>query len=80
MRQLWDALEPHRALAYRRVAATGEHRRAGQILDEHQGILTALESGQPEQALRLLAGHRDSGHNDFHRLLHPGPAGDGDAR
>jgi DNA-binding GntR family transcriptional regulator len=72
VRQLWDALEPHRALAYRRAAATGEHRRAGQILDEHQGILAALESGDPQRALRLLAGHRDRGQNDFHRLLPPG--------
>jgi DNA-binding GntR family transcriptional regulator len=69
VRQLWDALEPHRALAYRRAAATGERWRAGQILDEHQSILTALESGDREQALRLLSSHRDGGQDDFHRLL-----------
>jgi DNA-binding GntR family transcriptional regulator len=69
VRQLWEALEPHRALAYRRAAATDEHRRAERILDEHQAILTALESGQHEQALRLLASHRGSGQDDFHWLL-----------
>lgn len=79
VRQLWEALEPHRALAYRRAAATGEHRRAGQILDEHQSILAALESGEPERALHLLARHRDSGQEDFHRLLSPATATDGDA-
>ena len=69
VRQLWDALEPHRALTYRRAAASGDFRRAEQILDEHERVLAALESGDREQALRLLAGHRGSGQDDFHRLL-----------
>lgn len=69
VRQLWDALEPHRALAYRRAAASGDYARAEQILDEHERVLAALESGDRERALRLLADHRGSGQDDFHRLL-----------
>jgi DNA-binding GntR family transcriptional regulator len=69
VRQLWDALEPHRALTYRRAAATGEHWRAEQILHEHEVILAALETGERERALELMAGHRHNGLDDFHRLL-----------
>lgn len=69
VRQLWDALEPHRALAYRRAVASGDYGRAEQILDEHEHVLAALESGDRERALRLLADHRGSGQGDFHRLL-----------
>ncbi|WP_045303077.1 GntR family transcriptional regulator [Saccharothrix sp. ST-888] len=72
VRQLWEALEPHRALAYRRTAADGDRARADEIVHEHGEILAALESGNADEALRLMAGHRDSGQGDFHRLL---PAG-----
>ena len=71
MRQLWDALEPHRALAYRRTAASGDRIRAQEILDEHQKILTVLEQGDPAAALRVLSAHRVGGQEDFHRLLSP---------
>lgn len=83
VRQLWEALEPHRALSYRRAAAAGERGRADQIIAEHGSILAALESGDSGEALGLLAAHRRAGQGDFHRLL--GVVGDqaalsGDAR
>jgi DNA-binding GntR family transcriptional regulator len=71
VRQLWDALEPHRALAYRRTAVSGDRTRAQEILNEHQEILAILEQGDPEAALRVLAAHRTGGLADFHRLLSP---------
>jgi DNA-binding GntR family transcriptional regulator len=71
VRQLWDALEPHRALAYRRTAARGDLVRAQEILDEHQEILTALEHGDPTAVLATLSAHRTGGLEDFHRLLGP---------
>jgi DNA-binding GntR family transcriptional regulator len=71
VRQLWDALEPHRALAYRRTAASGDRARAQAILDEHQAILTVLEGGDLTAALRVLSRHRTAGMGDFHRLLAP---------
>jgi len=71
VRQLWDALEPHRALAYRRTAVSGDRTRAQEILNEHQEILAILAQGDPEAALRVLAAHRTGGLADFHRLLSP---------
>ncbi|MFC1401443.1 MULTISPECIES: GntR family transcriptional regulator [Streptacidiphilus] len=69
VRQLWDALEPHRALAYRRTALKGDAARAHAILREHEAVLDAFESGRTQEALRLLAEHRAEGREDFHRLL-----------
>ncbi|MBX7555317.1 GntR family transcriptional regulator [Streptomyces sp. NPDC004232] len=69
--QLWEALEPHRALSYRRAAAVGDHERARAILDEHEGIVCAFEQGDVPRALRLLAAHRSGGQGDFRRLLTP---------
>ncbi|MBP2055210.1 DNA-binding GntR family transcriptional regulator [Streptomyces griseochromogenes] len=69
IRQLWEALEPHRALAYRRAAAAGDAVRAEAILGEHEGIVAAFEQGDFPLALRLLAEHRTGGRADFHRLL-----------
>lgn len=75
VRQLWDALEPHRALAYRRTALSADPSRAREILHEHESILHAFETGEPREALRLLAAHRGGGRTDFHRLLAaPDPA------
>lgn len=71
VRQLWDALEPHRALAYRRTAAQGDRTRALEILDEHLEIVTALEQGDPTAVLPVLSAHRTSGLADFHRMLGP---------
>ncbi|MEV5876319.1 GntR family transcriptional regulator [Streptomyces sp. NPDC052101] len=71
VRQLWEALEPHRALSYRRAAAAGESARAEAILAEHDRIVTAFENGGTPRALRLLAEHRTEGRADFHRLLGP---------
>ncbi|MFF1556031.1 GntR family transcriptional regulator [Streptomyces sp. NPDC058279] len=69
VRQLWEALEPHRALSYRRGAAADDLARIEEILTEHDGIVTAFENGDPALALRLLAEHRTRGRSDFHRLL-----------
>ncbi|WP_327281163.1 MULTISPECIES: GntR family transcriptional regulator [unclassified Streptomyces] len=67
--QLWEALEPHRALSYRRAAAAGDLARSGAILAEHDAVVTALEQGKTPHALQLLAAHRAGGHSDYHRLL-----------
>ncbi|WP_052442480.1 GntR family transcriptional regulator [Streptacidiphilus neutrinimicus] len=69
VRQLWDALEPHRALAYRRTAAQGDRARAQEILEEHREILVALQQEDPTAVLPILSAHRTSGLADFHRLL-----------
>jgi DNA-binding GntR family transcriptional regulator len=69
VRQLWEALEPHRALSYRRGAASGDLARIEAILTEHDDIVTAFEDGDQALALRLLAEHRTQGRSDFHRLL-----------
>ncbi|MEU2715922.1 GntR family transcriptional regulator [Streptomyces sp. NPDC007205] len=69
VRQLWEALEPHRALSYRRGAASGDLARIEAILTEHDDIVTAFEDGDRALALRLLAEHRTQGRSDFHRLL-----------
>ncbi len=69
IRQLWEALEPHRALVYRRAAAAGDLARGEAILAEHEGIVTAFEQEDIPLALRLLAEHRTGGRLDFHRLL-----------
>jgi DNA-binding GntR family transcriptional regulator len=66
---LWEALEPHRALSYRRAAAVGDVARGHAILAEHDGIVTGFENGDVPGALRLLAEHRHDGRADFHRLL-----------
>jgi DNA-binding GntR family transcriptional regulator len=71
IKQLWEALEPHRALSYRRAAAAGVFARAEAILAEHDGIVPALENGETPLALQLLAKHRTGGRSDFHRLLSP---------
>ena len=73
VRQLWDGLEPHRALAYRRTAAEGDRGRADLIVQEHGGIVDALAAGDTAAALAALAAHRQGGQGDFHRLL---PTGD----
>ncbi|MBM9507619.1 GntR family transcriptional regulator [Actinacidiphila acididurans] len=78
-RQLWDALEPHRAVAYRRIALAGDAARATAILDEHAGVADAFEAGDTARALELLAAHRAGGQGDFHHLL-PGAAADDGAR
>lgn len=67
--QLWEALEPHRALSYRRAAAAGDLVRAQAILDEHEEIVAAFEGGETDLALRRMAEHRREGRADFHRLL-----------
>lgn len=71
IRQLWEALEPHRALSYRRGAAAGDLARAEAILAEHDSIVTAFEDGDTALALRRLSEHRRGGQADFHRLLAP---------
>ncbi|MGW0998744.1 GntR family transcriptional regulator [Streptomyces sp. NPDC002520] len=73
--QLWEALEPHRAVSYRRATAADDVDRAQAILREHDGIVTALEKGDVLLTQRLLAEHRREGLTDFHRLLVPTDGG-----
>ena len=78
IRQLWEALEPHRTLTYRRAAAARDFERSQAILAEHDRIVSAFEDGDAPQALRLLAEHRRDGRDDFHRLLSTPAAGSAD--
>jgi DNA-binding GntR family transcriptional regulator len=56
---LWDGLDPYRVLAYRRMwLEPSEDELPAEILAEHEAILTALEGGEGEPALRLLGEHR----------------------
>jgi DNA-binding GntR family transcriptional regulator len=71
--QLWEALEPHRALSYRRAAVAGDLGRARAILADHEEIVASLEAGKTDLALRRLAEHRAQGRRDFHRLLGQAP-------
>lgn len=69
VRQTWDALDPHRALSYRRGLAQGDTSRAIQIHQEHQDIIAALDDGDHDRAILLLAEHRAGGRHSFHRYL-----------
>jgi DNA-binding GntR family transcriptional regulator len=56
---LWDTVDPYRVLAYRRMWLDGDERLVpNEILVEHDRIITALERGSSERALRLLERHR----------------------
>jgi DNA-binding GntR family transcriptional regulator len=57
--QLWDALDPYRAISYRSMwlAANDDHLPRA-ILGEHRAILTAIEQGKPNRTLKLLGRHR----------------------
>jgi len=69
VRQTWDALEPHRAIAYRRALAAGETQRSERALADHQGIADALAAKEPDKAAQLLREHRCAGHAAFVRRL-----------
>jgi DNA-binding GntR family transcriptional regulator len=57
--QLWDSVDPYRVLLYRRMwLDRGQWPLANEILAEHDRIITALEQGRTERALRLLEQHR----------------------
>ncbi len=70
--QLWDTLDPYRVLSYRRMwLADPERHVPAEILDEHERILTALEHGDPETALRLLEQHRNRSETFLRTLVAP---------
>lgn len=69
VRQTWDTLDPHRAVAYRRALAAGHRHRDGRMRAEHQAIVDALTAGAQERALGLLRVHRADGHATFVRYL-----------
>jgi DNA-binding GntR family transcriptional regulator len=69
VRQTWDTLDPHRAVAYRRSLATGDTGPAEHVRGEHQAVVDALADGATEQALQLLREHRCGGHAVFARFL-----------
>jgi DNA-binding GntR family transcriptional regulator len=57
--QLWDSVDPYRVLLYRRMwLDRSQWPLANEILAEHDRIITALEQGRTERALRLLEQHR----------------------
>lgn len=57
--QLWDSVDPYRVLLYRRMwLDRSQWSLATEILAEHDRIITALEKGRTERALRLLEEHR----------------------
>jgi DNA-binding GntR family transcriptional regulator len=58
--QVWDALDPYRVLSYRKMWLTEDELLVpNEILGEHERILTAIEKGKTEQALKLLEKHRN---------------------
>lgn len=69
VRQTWDTLDPHRAVAFRRSPPSGRARHGEAMRAEHQAIVDALAAGAPEQAARLLRAHRGDGHAAFVRHL-----------
>jgi DNA-binding GntR family transcriptional regulator len=57
--QLWDTLDPLRVISYRRMWLDSQEQLIPEeVLGEHRRILTALEKGAHDRALRLLAKHR----------------------
>jgi DNA-binding GntR family transcriptional regulator len=69
VRQTWDTLDPHRALAFRRSSASGWAQHGEEMRAEHQAIVDALASGAVERAAQLLRAHRGDGHAAFVRHL-----------
>ena len=58
--QLWDTLDPYRVLSYRRMWLQPDDKLLPEeILAEHDRILDALETGDPDRALLLLLEHRE---------------------
>jgi DNA-binding GntR family transcriptional regulator len=57
--QLWDALDPYRVLSYRRMwMHADDYVIPREIVAEHEGILAAIERGDPAAALAGLERHR----------------------
>jgi DNA-binding GntR family transcriptional regulator len=58
VRQTWDALDPHRAVAYRCAFGAGDASRADRVHDEHRRIVDALAARDSEGAISMLSEHR----------------------
>ncbi len=57
--QLWDTLDPYRVISYRRMWLHDPSGQVpGEIVQEHQRILEALERHEVERSLKLLHRHR----------------------
>jgi DNA-binding GntR family transcriptional regulator len=69
VQQTRDALEPYRVLSCRRGIARRDTRRHDRIQTDHAAVIDALESGEVETALRLLAAHREDGLSAFDDYL-----------
>lgn len=68
--QLWDTLDPYRVISYRRMWLQDPVRHVPrEILQEHEGILAALGSGETEHALDLLEQHRDRSETFLETLI-----------
>jgi DNA-binding GntR family transcriptional regulator len=72
---LWDSVDPYRVLSYRRMWLGGDERLLpNEILVEHERIITALERGRGERALRLLEKHRRGSERFLKVLIERPPA------
>lgn len=70
--QLWDTLDPYRVLSYRRIWMDDPDGTVPrEILAEHDRILTALERGSTDRAMRLLAKHRTRSETFIRTLVEP---------
>ena len=69
IRQIWDALDSHQAVFYRRALTIGDTSRPDEIHAEHCGILDALAARDDDSAIDLLARHRRSGLEPFRDFL-----------
>lgn len=69
VRQIWDALDSHQAVFYRRALTIGDTSRPDRIHAEHCRILDALAARDDDSAIDLLARHRRSGLESFKDFL-----------
>jgi DNA-binding GntR family transcriptional regulator len=73
--QLWDTVDPYRVLSYRRMWLDADEQVIpGEILAEHQRIVSALEKRKHDRALRLLELHRERSETFLKVLVDAPPA------
>jgi DNA-binding GntR family transcriptional regulator len=67
---LWDTLDPYRVLSYQRLWLQDvDGHVPAEILGEHERILSALQAGKHDAALRLLAWHRSRSETFLRTLI-----------
>jgi len=69
VRQIWDGLDSHQAVFYRRTLIIGDTSRLDRIHAEHGRILDTLAAGDHESAVGLLAQHRRANHESLRAFL-----------